>query len=94
MLAAIIVVGLVWESTLPPDVTVKIIYVAFVVLLILIALVAVLIVFAPKKLVFDQQTHLTVLREGLGDSELPMSYQPKSSSKVAATRAGTNKENT
>lgn len=92
LLAAIIIVGLVWESALPPDVTVKIIYVAFVVLVILIALVAFLIVFVPKKLVFDQQTHLTVLRERLGDSELPTAYQPKKSSKVTATRTSANKE--
>ena len=85
VLGAIIVV-LAWKSSLPPDVTVNIIYVASAMLLILIILVAILIMFFPKKLVFDQEAHLAVLREGLGDSELPMSYEPRDLPKVAAPR--------
>ena len=75
VLGAIIVV-LAWKSSLPPDITVQLIIGAFVVLMVLLVLVAVLVVFYPKKLVFDQEAHLTVLREKLGDNELPMSYEP------------------
>lgn len=75
ILGAIIVV-LAWKSSLPPDVTVTLITTAFLVLLLLIVVVAVLVIFYPKKLVFDQEAHLTVLRERLGDSELPMTYIP------------------
>ena len=81
-----IIIGLAWESVLPPEVTVNIIYITFVVLLVLIILVVVLIIFYPKKLVFDQDAHLAVLREGLGDNELPTSYEPRELPKVAAPR--------
>ena len=84
VLGAIIIV-LAWKSALPPDVTVNIITVAFVVLLILIILVGILVVFFPKKLVFDQEAHLTVLREKLGDNELPMPYEPGVLPNVSAT---------
>lgn len=92
ILLAVIVVGLAWKSRLPPDVTVKIIYVAFVVLLVIIGIVTFLIVFLPKKLVFDQETHLAVLREGLGDNELPTPYGPRELSKIEATREIADKE--
>lgn len=86
VLGAIIVV-LAWKSALPPDVTVHIIYVASATLLFLIILVAVLIMFYPKKLVLDQEAHLAVMRERLGDSELPMSYEARDLPRVAAPRA-------
>ena len=86
ILLAVIIVGLAWKSSLPPDVTVKIIYAAFVVLLVVIGVVVLLIVLLPKKLVFDQETHLAVLRERLGDSELPTPYGPGGLSKIEATR--------
>lgn len=75
VLAAIIIV-LAWKSALPPDVTLVLIVVAFTVLVGLIGVVTVLVVWHPKKLVFDQEAHLTVLRERLGDSELPALYVP------------------
>ena len=81
-----IIVVLAWKSALPPDVTVNIIYVTSAMLLILIVVVAVLIVFFPKRLVFDQEAHLAVLRERLGDKELPTSYEPRELPKVAAPR--------
>ena len=90
-LCAIIVV-LAWKSSLPPDVTVIIITVAFIVLLILIILVFILVVFYPKKLVFDQEAHLTVLRENLGDNELPMSYESGALPNMAATEVITHQE--
>ena len=88
---AVVVLGaiigvLAWKSALPPDVTVNIIYVTLATLLVLIVLVAILIMFFPKKLVFDQDAHLAVLREGLGDNELPTSYEPTELPKVAAPR--------
>ncbi len=73
ILGAIIIV-LAWKSSLPTDVTVWLISIAFVVLLIIILIVSILIIFYPKKLVFDQEAHLSVLREQLGDSELPRLY--------------------
>ena len=91
VLGAIIVV-LAWKSSLPPNVTVNIIYVASAMLLTLIILVVILIMFFPKKLVFDQEAHLAVLRERLGDSELPMSYEPRELPKVAAPRTITSGE--
>lgn len=69
-----VIIALAWKSGLPADVTVWMIGIAFFVLLALIMLVAYLVVFAPKKLVFDQEAHLTVMRERLGDSELPSPY--------------------
>ena len=70
VLGAIISV-LAWKSGLPPTTTVWLISTAFAVLLVLIFVVTVLVIFYPKKLVFDQEAHLTVMREKLGDSELP-----------------------
>lgn len=69
-----VIIALAWKSALPADITIWIIGIAFVVLMALIVLVAVLVVFWPKKLVFDQEAHLTVMRERLGDSELPSPY--------------------
>ena len=91
-LAVIIVVGLTWESGLPPDVTANIIYMTFGMFLIVIVVVTLLIVFFPKKLVFDQETHLAVLREGLRDNELPTPYGPRELSKIDATREIADKE--
>lgn len=91
VLGAIIIV-LAWKSALPSDVTVNIIIVAFIVLLILIILVGILVIFYPKKLVFDQEAHLTVLREKLGDNELPMPYEPGALPNVAATHSITHEE--
>lgn len=88
-----IIVVLAWKSTLPPDITVNIITVAFVVLLVLILLVGILVMFYPKKLVFDQEAHLTVLREKLGDNELPMSYEAGTLPNVTATEALAHQEN-
>ena len=82
----VLIIGLAWKSTLPPEVTVNIIYITFGMLLILIILVVALLIVYPKRLVFDQEAHLTVLREGLGDSELPTSYEPTALPKVAAPR--------
>jgi len=72
--AIIVVLGI--QSKLPPDLTAKLITIAFGTLILLIILVAVLVVFWPKKLIFDQEAHLTVLRERLGDHELGEFYFP------------------
>ena len=71
-----IVIILSWKSTLPPETTSFLICAAFVVLIFLIAIVSFLVIFYPKKLIFDQEAHLTVLRERLGDSELKSLYFP------------------
>ena len=91
VLGAIIVV-LAWKSTLPPEVTVNIITIAFIVLMALIILVAILVVFFSYYFVFDQEAHLTVLRENLGDNELPSSYEPGALPNVTATHAITHEE--
>lgn len=69
-----VIISLAWKSILPAETTVWMIVIAFFVLMALIILVAVLVLFAPKKLVFDQEAHLTVMRERLGDSEFPSLY--------------------
>ncbi len=74
-LTAIIVV-LSWKSILPAELTATLIIIAFGALILLILCVTLLVIFFPKKLVFDQEAHLTVLREKLGDSELPHLYIP------------------
>lgn len=71
-----IIIVLVWKSNLPPEITVNLITIAFSALMLLLVIVAILVAFYPKKLVFDQEAHLTVLREKLGDSELPSMYNP------------------
>lgn len=70
----LLIIALAWRSTLPPLVTERLIVIAFVALLGLIGIVTILVIFYPKKLVFDQEAHLTVLREHLGDSELSGFY--------------------
>ena len=64
----------------------NIVYMAFGMLLFAIVVVVLLLVFFPKKLVFDQETYLALLREGLGDSELPTPYGPRELPKIEATR--------
>ena len=78
-----IIILLPWKSSLPSVVTVWIISIAFGALLIVIILVAILIIFYPKKLTFDKEAHLSVMRENLGDNELPM-YMPGTLPNVAA----------
>jgi len=83
----LIIVGLAWKSTLPPNTTETLILVAFAVLIILIFSVFFLVMFSPKKLVFDQEAHLAVMRERLGDSELQRLYDAGSLPKVSAGKA-------
>ena len=87
-----IVIGLAWKSALPPEATSRLIYITLIVLVLLLILVVVLIVFFPKKLVFDQDAHLAVLREGLGDDELPTSYEPGTSRNMPAPSRVTDEE--
>ena len=68
LLTSIIIV-LAWKSALPADLTSDLIRIAFLVLISIIGLVTILVIFFPKKLVFDQEAHLTVLREQLGDND-------------------------
>ena len=65
-----------WKSLLPSEITQLIIVGAFAVLLVLILVVTMLVIFAPHKLVFDQEAHLTVMRERLGDSITHTQYRP------------------
>lgn len=88
-----IIVMMAWKSSLLPEITVYIILVAFIVLVVLIFLVAILVVLFPKKLVFDQEAHLAVMREKLGDNELPMSYELGFLPNVSATRTIIYREN-
>ena len=80
----LIIIGLAWKSSLPPDVTELIIVVSFGALFFIIIVVFFLIMFFPKKLVFDQEAHLAVLREQLGDSELQKPYIAGSLPNVSA----------
>ena len=75
-LMVFLIFGLAWKSTLPADITAKMIFCAFVVLIVLLVIVTILVICFPKKLTFDQEAHLTMLREKLGDSELPSTYFP------------------
>ena len=90
LLAAIIVV-LAWKSALPPDLAGKLIQTAFYGLLGIIGLVTILVLFFSKKLVFDQEAHLTVLREHLGDNELPSPYVTGTLPNVPATHVITDR---
>lgn len=67
-------IGLAWKSALPPEITSTLIYALLVAVGVLILLVTFLIIWHPRKLVFDQEAHLTYLRERLGDSVLDTSY--------------------
>jgi hypothetical protein len=70
------IVLLAWKSALPPEQTMTLLYVAMGVFVLLLLLVCVLVIFFPKKLTFDQEAHLAVLRERLGDNEFPATYVP------------------
>lgn len=83
----LMIVGLAWKSTLPPDVTKQLIVVSLIALFLIIFVVVFLVIFFPKKLIFDPEAHLTVMREQLGDSELPNQYNAGALPKVSATRA-------
>jgi len=74
LLLAGIIIFLAWKSTLPAEVTANLIYLAFAVFILLLLLVCILVIAFPKKLTFDQEAHLTVLRERLGDHELSVTY--------------------
>lgn len=87
-----IIVGLAWKSSLPTNVTVWFISVTFSLFFTIILLVVILVIFYPKKLVFDQEAHLSVLREQLGDSELSMPYPAGSLPKVQPTDTFEDKE--
>ena len=71
-----IIILLPWKSSLQEGVTVWITWIAFAVLVGVIVLVTVLLIRSPKKLTFDKEAHLSVLRERLGDSELSIPYEP------------------
>ena len=73
LLVAVILI-LPMQSTLPVSTTNTIIVASFVVLILLIFLVTYLVVFHPRKLTFDQEAHLAVMRERLGDNETDMIY--------------------
>lgn len=70
------IIGLAWKSMLPPETTAILIYILLFAVIILLLLVTFLIIWHPAKLVFDQEAHLTYLRERLGDSTLDTSYMP------------------
>ncbi len=69
IILCIIIITLSLKSSLTQETTEGIITMAFYILMLLILLVTILVVFFPKKLVFDQEAHLSVLREQLGDNE-------------------------
>lgn len=86
VILCIIIVALSWKSSLTQETTEDIIKTAFYMLMSLIILVAILLVFFLKKLIFDQKAHLTVLREKLGDSELPSTYTHGLLTNISATQ--------
>ena len=73
-LLAAIILFLPMQSLLPNAMTITIICISFGLFLILVVLVASLVIFYPRKLTFDQEAHLTVMREQLGDNETSMPY--------------------
>ena len=62
-------------SDLPPEIRLLLIERTYFVLIFVVIVVGILIVFFPKKLVFDKEAHLAVMREKLGDSEFPIPYE-------------------
>ena len=56
----VIIVTLSVRSTLPAEVTKTLIIIAFAALILLVGIVTFLVIFFPKKLVFDQEAHLSV----------------------------------
>lgn len=81
-----IVIALSVRSILPADITQQIIFAAFILLIVLLLMVAVLVIFWPKKLIFDREAHLVTMREHLGDSELPAQYYSGSLPNVKAPK--------
>lgn len=69
-----VVIALVWKSALPHELTVQLTVAALVMVFALIFLVTVLVIFFPRKLVFDKEAHLIVMRERLGDNEVSEPY--------------------
>jgi len=82
---------LVREATLPPNLPVLLVKISFGVLLVVTILVVILVIFFPKKLIFDKEAHLTVLREQLGDHEFSSKYVAGALPNVSATDVITNK---
>ena len=66
--------ALITNSKLPAELNAKLTIYVLAFMLIIVILVSVLLIFFPKKLTFDKETHLTAMREKLGDSELPYTY--------------------
>ena len=69
-----VLIALIWKSALPAALTVQLTVAALVMMFALICLVAVLVVYFPKKLVFDMEAHLIVMRGRLSDNELSEPY--------------------
>ena len=68
------VLMLAWGSNLPPDETVLLIKILILSFISLVVITLILFIFMPEKLVFDKEAHITVMREKLGDHELPAPY--------------------
>lgn len=92
VILGVLIVVLASKSILPPDVTLWLIVIAFSLLVFLIIIVTILVIFFPKKLTFDKEAHLTLLREQLGDNELPTPYVPGTVPNISAPDIISSKE--
>ena len=91
LLVAVILI-LPMHPALPQDVISSIVKSSFVLLTILICMVTILVVWHPRKLTFDKEAHLTVLREKLGDNELDTIYIPGQLPNVLSDESARDKE--
>lgn len=66
--------ALITNSSLPSELTVTLTLVILGLILLIGIGITILLIFHPKKLTFDKEAHITVMREHLGDSELPLKY--------------------
>jgi len=73
--------ALITQSKLPPNINVILTLVDFGIILLIAVGISILLIFFPKKLTFDKEAHLTMLREKLSDSELSYDYDGTSNIK-------------
>ena len=80
------IVFIAWKSTLPSEDTMRIIYLCLIIGAVSILMVFFLVIKYPKKLTFDRESHITMMREKLGDSELGEYYSPIDTKQVEPPR--------
>ncbi len=67
---------LAWKSNLPSETTFNIICFLIVFLVLIVGLVVFLVIKHPRKLTFDKESYIIMMRESLSDSEMSRHYIP------------------